>query len=327
MRFALPRTMAPALAVLVVSALLPGCATPQMKLVHANLHTNAHASSLPASLPAQAVMASVPFFAQKEYECGPASLAMVFHAAGIAVTPQALLEQVYLPARKGSLQVEMLAATRRQGLLALTLPPSMSALLQEVAAGHPVLVLQNLSLPVYPVWHYAVVIGYDLERNTLTLHSGETERMEMSAFTFERTWARGNYWAMLALPSGQLPATDDAPHYARSAAALEAQHPKAARLAYTAGLTRWPQDAWLHLGLGNTAYALHDLHIAAAAYQSALQWKPDFADAWNNLAQTQFDQGQHQAAKAAIARAVQLGGERLEDYLALQVQIENAALP
>ena len=323
--------MAPVLAVLVVSALLPGCATPQMKQVHVNSHASLQANSLDtlhtASLPTQAGVASVPFFAQKEYACGPASLAMVFSAAGLAVTPQDLLEQVYLPARKGSLQVEMLAATRRQGLLALTLPPSMSALLQEVAAGHPVLVLQNLSLPVYPVWHYAVVVGYDLERNTLTLHSGETERLEMSAFTFERTWARGNYWAMLALPPGQLPASDDAPHYARSAAALEAQHPKAARLAYAAGLARWPQDAWLHLGLGNTAYALHDLDAAAAAYQAALQWKPDFADAWNNLAQTQLDRGQHQAAKAAIARAVQLGGERLEDYLALRAQIENAALP
>ncbi|MCX8518283.1 MAG: PA2778 family cysteine peptidase [Rhodoferax sp.] len=166
--------MAPALTVLVVSALLPGCATPQMQQVHANMH----ASSLPVTLPVQAGVASVPFFAQKEHECAPASLAMVFSAAGIAVTPQALLEQVYLPARKGSLQVEVLAATRRQALLALTLPPSMSALLQEVTAGHPVLVLQNLSLPVYPVWHYAVVVGYDLERNTLTLHSGETERLE-----------------------------------------------------------------------------------------------------------------------------------------------------
>ena len=142
MRFALSRTMAPALAGVVVSALLLGCATPPMQRLQARQFST--------SLPTRAVVASVPFFAQTEYQCGPASLAMVFNAAGVAVTPQVLLEQVYLPARKGSLQVEMLAATRRQGLLALTLPPNLTALLQEVAAGHPVLVLQNLSLPVYP---------------------------------------------------------------------------------------------------------------------------------------------------------------------------------
>jgi ABC-type bacteriocin/lantibiotic exporter with double-glycine peptidase domain len=270
----------------------------------------------------QADLKGVPFFAQKEYECGPAALAMVMNAAGVAITPDELVGHVYLPARKGSLQVEMLAATRKQGLLAYPLQPALKDLLQEVAAGHPVLVFQNVSLPVYPVWHYAVVIAYDLERNTITLHSGETERLEMSLFTFERVWARGHYWAMLALKPEQLPATADARTFARTVAALEVQHPDAARIAYTTALQRWPREPRLLFGLGNSSYALKDLSSAALAYQQAVVQQVDFADAWNNLAQVQFESGQLALAKGSIAHAVALGGVRMAQYLELQAQIE-----
>ena len=308
---------APAFAGVLVCAWLTGCATPQV--------TRLHEPELARTVAARAELESVPFFAQKEYECGPAALAMLLSAAGTAVTPDALVDQVYLPARKGSLQVEMLAATRQWGLLAYPLKPALQDLLQEVAAGHPVLVFQNLSLPIYPVWHYAVVIAYDLERNTITLHSGETARMEMSLFTFERTWARGNYWAMLALSPDTLPATADANSYARSVAALESRHPQTARLAYAQALTRWPDDANLRFGLGNSAYAMHDLRAAVVAYQAATDAQPEFADAWNNLAQVQLEIGDKAAAKVAIARAVVLGGARLPQYLELQSQLEAKA--
>jgi predicted double-glycine peptidase len=307
--------LTPALAGVVVCACLMGCATPQMTQLRATPSRD---------LPAAADLAATPFFAQKEYECGPAALAMLLTAAGVEVTPQALVEQVYLPARKGSLQAEMQAATRRHGLVAYNLAPRVQTLLQEVAAGHPVLVFQNVSLPIYPVWHYAVVIGYDLERNSITLHSGETARMEMSLFTFERLWARGSYWAMLALAPSQLPASADAAGYARSVAALESSHPAAAQAAYAAALLRWPGQAQLLLGLGNTAYALHQLDAAATAYAQAADAQADFADAWNNLAQARLELGQPALAAQAIARAVALGGVRLAQYLELQHQIDNS---
>jgi tetratricopeptide (TPR) repeat protein len=305
----------PALAGVLVCALLTACATPQV--------TQLQVTAIAQGLTQKVMLDKVPFFAQKEYECGPAALAMVLGAAGVAATPEDMVEQVYLPARKGSLQVEMLAATRQRGLLAYVLQPALHDLLQEVAAGHAVLVYQNLSLPVYPVWHYAVVIGYDLPNNTITLHSGETARMQMSLYTFERTWARGQYWSMLALPPGQLPATADVQAYAQSVAALEGPHALAARQAYAAALQRWPGNAALLFGVGNAAYALHDLPGAASAYQAAAEGQPDFADAWNNLAQTRLELGDRSGARDAIAHAVAMGGVRLPLYRDLQTLIET----
>ena len=68
---------------------------------------------------------------------------MVLTAAGVKVTPEALVDQVYLPGRKGSLQVEMLAAARRNGLIAYELAPQLTDMLREVAAGSPAIVLEN----------------------------------------------------------------------------------------------------------------------------------------------------------------------------------------
>ena len=46
-------------------------------------------------------------------------------------------------------------------------------------------------------------------------------KLEISLATFERTWARGEHWAMVALPADQLPATAEATPMAAAIAALE----------------------------------------------------------------------------------------------------------
>ena len=76
-----------------------------------------------------------------------ASAAPVLVGAGAKTSPEELVPQVYLPDRKGSLQVEMLAAARRHGMVSYALAPRFEDLLRELAAGNPVVVLQDLGLP------------------------------------------------------------------------------------------------------------------------------------------------------------------------------------
>ena len=63
----------------------------------------------------------VPFFPQEKFQCGPAALAGVLAASGVEVSPEALVSEVYIPARQGSLQIEMKAAARRAGRIAYEL--------------------------------------------------------------------------------------------------------------------------------------------------------------------------------------------------------------
>ncbi len=291
---------------------LVGCATPQLASL---------TQAWPEHLPDRAEVHGVPFFPQSDFQCGPAALAMVARAAGVAVTPDDLVDQVYLPGRQGSLQPEMMAAARRRGLVAYQTAPELTALLREVAAGSPVLVFQNLGLPIYPLWHYAVVVGYDRARGELWLHSGTVERMPLSLATFERTWARGAHWAMLAVPADRLPVTATADAYAEAVAPMERVQPGAALRAYRTGIQAWPRHRNLQFGRGNAAYALGQRSEAASAYEAATQLDPAFADAWNNLAQVQWERGQVQLAAVSVGKAVALGGPRLARYLDLQRKI------
>lgn len=275
----------------------------------------------PATWPDQVLLATVPFHAQDDHLCGPASLAMVAQAAGRDVTPAQLTPQVYLPGRQGALQVEMLAATRRMGLVPYGLAPELRAVLAEVAAGEPVLVLLNLGLSFSPLWHYAVVIGYDRTTQDLILHSGTTARQRMPVSTFEQTWARGDRWAVRVTSPAGLPRDADPLRWARAVAALERVDPPAAYTAWSAALQRWPDDRAALLGLGNAAYAMGQPERAAQAFEVAVRVHPDFADAWHNLAQVLQELGQPERARQAAERAVALGGERAATYRALRDEL------
>ncbi|HYP68528.1 MAG TPA: PA2778 family cysteine peptidase [Thiobacillaceae bacterium] len=288
--------------------------------------THALKTNRPPDLAPHAELVDVPFFPQEDYQCGPAALAMVLNAAGVAITPEALVQQVYLPGRKGSLQVEMLAATRRNGMLAYELAPALTDLITEVAAGNPVVVLENFGVPISPLYHYAVVVGYDIDAGNLILRSGLKRRETMPLVLFERLWSHGGYWAMLALPPSRLPATATEFRYLSAAQALEKSGQlKTAKTAYLTLLARWPQSLTGRMGLGNTAYALGETGEAEQAFRRAALDHDQSAPAFNNLAQTLADQGKYPEALDAARQAVKLGGEWLATSRATFDEIEKKA--
>lgn len=251
----------------------------------------------------------MPFFVQEDYQCGPAALASALNAAGVKVTPEQLAPQVYLPRRGGSIQVELMAATRRRGLIAYQIAPSLEALLREVAAGSPVVVLQNLSLSWMPRWHYAVVVGYDLRAQTVLLRSGTARRLSVALATFEHTWKRSHHWGMLALPPTGLPRGADERSYLQAVLGLESMKQfTAASIGYQTALARWPASVGARIGLGNTSYALGSLAEAETQFRIATEIDSNSAVAWNNLAELLAQRHQLEQARAAAERAVSLGG-------------------
>jgi tetratricopeptide (TPR) repeat protein len=263
----------------------------------------------PAGLPERVELAAVPFFPQKEYQCGPAALATTLVHSGVSVTPEELVGQVYLPARRGSLQVEMMAAPRRYGMVSYQLAPRFADLLREVAAGNPVIVLQDYGLWPLSLWHYAVAIGYDYTEGELLLRSGETQRLTLRFPVLEYTWRRSNYWAMVTLPPDRIPATATENGYLAAVVAMErAAKPHHARTAYTAFLARWPENLTAQVGLANSHYALGELRESEAVLRRAAERHPDSAIVLNNLAQTLSDLERDEEALTVIDRAAGLGG-------------------
>ncbi|MFQ5581807.1 MAG: PA2778 family cysteine peptidase [Mariprofundaceae bacterium] len=278
--------------------LLGGCATPQTRVLLQNK---------PQAIASSSEISGVPFFPQSKYQCGPATLAMTLNWAGVKVTPDLLVPEVFIPAKKGSLQVEMMVTARRHGTVAYVLEPELTDILTEISAGHPVIVFQNLGLSWYPVWHYAVAVGYDLNSQYILLHTGTDQRRKISFKTFEHTWARGGYWAMLTMPPDRLPQTAREIPYLKAAIALEKTgKPQQAIQAYEAALARWPQSLTAQMGRGNAYYTLGDTQKAEQAFYQAALDHPESGAAFNNLAQTYADQKRYREALAAAEKAVKL---------------------
>ncbi|MEO8152061.1 MAG: PA2778 family cysteine peptidase [Rhizobacter sp.] len=280
--------------VLTALAWLSGCA----------VQTAALQATPPAGLPRAAELAATPFFAQTEYQCGPAALATALGAGGVAASPDALADEVFLPARAGSLQAEMISGARRHGAVATLIPGALEAVLREVAAGHVVVVMQNLGLSFVPLWHYAVVVGYDIDAGEVLLRSGGTRREAMLMRTFEHTWARSGFWAFIALPPGEWPITAQVNAAIEAAVGFErsATAPQALRT-YESALQRWPDSLTLAIGLGNSAYASGDRTRAAEVFLAAAE-RHDSGAAWINLAKVWLELGRREDAIAAAQHAV-----------------------
>lgn len=231
-----------------------------------------------------------PFFPQKRFQCGPAAMATALVASGVDTNPDALQSSLYIPARRGSLQVEMLATPRGFARLALPLPRNLDAIIAELEAGRPVLVLHNYGLPFWPRWHYAVVVGYDPVEDVFVLRSGEKQRQLMRSRRFMIAWHYGGRWSMVVLRPGETAALDDPRSFLEAAADFEkSARPADARAAFDAAIRRWPRESIAFVGRGTAEYRLGNFRAAAGDYAEALKLDATQAGARNNLAQTLVD--------------------------------------
>jgi len=250
-------------------------------------------------------LTGTPFHAQTTDQCGPAALATVLEAAGIETDPETIAAQVYIPARHGSLQIELLAATRNYGLLPYPVEPDLVTLLGEIQSGHPVLVLQNLGIGMLPIWHYAVVVGYLPQSNQFVLRSGKYRRHLVPALKFFRTWRRADTWGVVVLTPGESLAGRNEETVVAAVANLEAVgQTVAAAAAYQAAVREWPGYATAWLGLGNANYALGRLPLAEQAYQRVRVLDAGNVIALNNLALVQADLGRVVEALETIKTAL-----------------------
>lgn len=261
-----------------------------------------------AGLAPNVELAETPFFPDETNLCGPAALATSLSAAGLPTTPDDLIGKVFLPGREGSLQVEMLAGARRRGAVAYVIPGSLPALLRELDGGNPVVVLLNLGLSWAPSWHYAVAVGYDLGAEHVLLRSGPMKRQELSFTTFENTWQRSDRWAFVALLPGGFPATVTEAEATRALVAFERNNPPSAAVtAYRGGLSRWPRNSTLAMGLGNALYASGDLPSAEAVFREVAA-SHDIASAHNNRARVLLELGRREEAWKAAESGLPVAG-------------------
>lgn len=173
-------------------AVAAGCASVSLETVRANVAAG-HGH----------LLAAVPFIPQEDYQCGPASLAMVLRYHGARVDQEEITRALYLPSVRGTLNLDLEFYARRRGFAAQAFAGTLARVKAELRRGHPVIVFQDLGVLAYPVPHFAVLIGYDDRAGVVVLHSGTTAYRVLPYADFERTWARRRSWTLLVTPPGR----------------------------------------------------------------------------------------------------------------------------
>jgi Peptidase_C39 like family/Tetratricopeptide repeat len=305
-----------ALALLVV-LMLAGCAaTPQTDRLTARWEQSGQS---PLEL------TGVPFFPQERYQCGPAALATTLVQSGVETTPDDLVSMVYVPEKQGSFQIEMLAAARRMGRIPYVIDTDLEALVSEIEAGRPVLVMQNLGIKWIPRWHYAVAVGVSPDDDTIILRSGELERRATPLDVFERTWSRSNHWGFVLLKPGELPANPDENRYFLTVSDFAKQgNNEAVTAALESGLATWPASKAINLAMANLLYRKGDTVGAQTLYRQLTDWYPDFAPAHNNLASVLLENGDISNARWHAEKAVALGGRFVDQYQATLNEVNSS---
>ena len=233
----------------------------------------------------------VPFITPRSELCGSTSIEMVasYWQSKVGFSPklstQELDTRTLIPAKGGTLQIEMAIAARSDGLIVYPLEPTYNALFRELESDHPVIVLVNRSLSWYPLWHYAPVIGYDEEKRSIKGHFLLQPNESISIATFAALWQRSGNWGVLLLPPGELPSSVSPKTFLRAVYAFEKTGTsEEAIVAYKSAHKRWPDNTDILFALANAYYNGSHLIEAEKNYRHLLALNPSHPFAINNLA-------------------------------------------
>lgn len=257
-----------------------------------------------ASTPIQKII-DVAFIEQSDYHCGPAALAMAVNYLGKTTTAEELSKRLYTPGIKGTFQNDLLAATRRLGLIAVPIK-NINNLLIEINHQNPVLIFQNLGLSWIPKLHFALVVGYDLKQNEMILHTGKFKNFGLKIPTFESTWKRVKDWGLIIVNPGTIPDTSTELEMVEATSALESiEQLDSAIISYTAILKKWPKSFGALIGLGNIYYQLNNFELSRIHLKEATLLNPSAAGAWYNYALVLIAKKQYAEARIAALKAIE----------------------
>ncbi len=243
------------------------------------------------------LLTQTPFIHQKDNYCGPAALSMVLQNNGVFPNYPSIIQKVYIPQKKGTHGVDIVGASRRFKQMVFTLK-NPKDLFVEIANGNPVLILQNLSLQIFPKYHYAVVTGYDLQEEEIYLHGFEKPHHTLKLKTFFNTWKRSKFWGVVILPAGKLAHTATVNESVESASMLEKLgFSTEAILAYNSILVRWEDAYQAYLGLSNAYYLQQQKEKAVGILLKANEKFPENIFIMNNLANIFYELGHKSKAQ------------------------------
>lgn len=143
------------------------------------------------SLKPSTVISDVPFFKQRQYDCGPAALACVYNFLGVRQEPEEISQRIYSRKQKGSLNLQLLIDAREQGLEATMYSGSFEHIRQAIDSAIPLILMLSEN---EDLMHYVVAVGYEGDDlSTLVVHDGYEAFKRQSRPTLDPKWSATGY--------------------------------------------------------------------------------------------------------------------------------------
>lgn len=154
--------------------------------------------------PAEVLLPWAPERALLPDYCGPASLANVLRYWDRPADQATIGRAVFDSRRRGTLAGDMILWAQQAGLQALSRTGTRNDLRRWLAAGLPVVVLQDLS-PEDRRGHFRVVVGYsDPRREFLVCDCTEPSLCAMDYARFDDLWFHFDNWCLLVAPADRM---------------------------------------------------------------------------------------------------------------------------
>jgi hypothetical protein len=150
-------------------------------------------------------------------QSGPQVLASMLSQQGIVITPGLLDKPLHLPGAEAQLQQNMQNLAREYGMMVYPLDSNLPALLTQVAAGYPVMVRFTEGSALWAEPRYAILSGYNRQKQTVLLRAGMDQRLMMGFGSFESAFKDAGGWAVLIQAPTQVPAEVDQQRWLKAA--------------------------------------------------------------------------------------------------------------
>ena len=141
------------------------------------------------------LVAPIVFYAQDDYQCGPAALAALLNFRGLPVTPDQIAREIFSGSARGTLVMDMVFYAEGRGLKVKHYSGSEADVRQNIDRGNPLIALVDYGFWVYERGHFLVIVGYN--DNGFILNSGKEERRFVPREEFLRAWKKANFLTLL----------------------------------------------------------------------------------------------------------------------------------
>ncbi len=146
------------------------------------------------------IVENVPFVKQKDKFCGPAAMASVMQFYGQNISQQEIAEEIYFPELNGALISDMENFAKGSGYTVESTNGSIDMLKSNLDERQPVILLVDKGKWKVSVPHYYVAYGYNDEKKTIILHTGDKGDQKISYDKLDEEWGKMNKLMLVITP-------------------------------------------------------------------------------------------------------------------------------